>query len=311
MSNRTTYNFHLSDFKNEENFSTLDSFDGFHFSNSKSDLIDLFANTLAQGMHGLCFSLYEDGQKPGDTISEAQVRRRLEIMAPYTKWVRSFSCTEGNEFIPKIARELGIKTLVGAWLGDDAEKNDKEIKALIELANEGLVDIAAVGNEVMYRKDLLEDELLEYIANVKNEIPSHIPVGYVDAYYEFTIKPRITEACDVILTNCYPYWEGFNQDHALAHMKSMYYQAKSAAQGKKVIITETGWPSQGESFKDSHPSKENAMKYFINTQLWSKASNIDIFYFSSFDESWKVGAEGEVGAYWGIWDKNEKLKYND
>ena len=262
-------------------------------------------------MHGLCFSLYEDGQQPGDTISEEQVRRRLEIMAPYTKWVRSFSCTEGNEFIPKIARELGIKTLVGAWLGDDAEKNDKEIKALIELANEGFVDIAAVGNEVMYRKDLSEDELLEYIAKVKNEIPSHIPVGYVDAYYEFTIKPRITEACDVILTNCYPYWEGSNQDHALAHMKSMYYQAKSAAQGKKVIITETGWPSQGESFKDSHPSKENAMKYFINTQLWSKASNIDIFYFSSFDESWKVGAEGEVGAYWGIWDKNEKLKYND
>ena len=128
MSNRTTYNFHLSDFKNEENFSTLDSFEGFHFSNSKSDLIDLFANTLAQGMHGLCFSLYEDGQQPGDTISEEQVRRRLEIMAPYTKWVRSFSCTEGNEFIPKIARELGIKTLVGAWLGDDAEKNDKKIR---------------------------------------------------------------------------------------------------------------------------------------------------------------------------------------
>jgi exo-beta-1,3-glucanase (GH17 family) len=51
------------------------------------------------------------------------------------------------------------------------------------------------------------------------------------------------------------------------------------------------------------------MKYFINSQLWSKAENIEIFYFSSFDESWKVGAEGEVGAYWGLWDKNEKLKY--
>ena len=27
------------------------------------------------------------------------------------------------------------------------------------------------------------------------------------------------------------------------------------------------------------------------------------------DESWKVGREGEVGAYWGLWDKNEKLKF--
>ena len=115
----------------------------------------------------------------------------------------------------------------------------------------------------------------------------------------------------MILTNCYPYWEGTNQEYALPHMKSMYHQAMNAAIGKKVIITETGWPSQGESFKDSHPSAENAMKYFINTQLWAKEENIEIFYFSSFDESWKVGPEGEVGAHWGIWDKTEKLKFND
>ncbi|MDP5001117.1 MAG: glycosyl hydrolase family 17 protein [Flavobacterium sp.] len=285
---------------------------GLNFSNTSPEIISsLFSQELKIGMHGLCFSLYEDGQNPGDIISEEQVRRRMEIIAPYTKWVRSFSCTEGNEFIPKIAKEYGIKTLVGAWLGNNPEVNEKEIEALIQLANEGFVDIAAVGNEVMYRKDLTEDELLDFIAKVKNEIPANIPVGYVDAYYEFTIKPRITEACDVILTNCYPYWEGSNIDYSLAHMKSMYYQALDAGKGKKVIITETGWPSQGESFKDSHPSKQNAMKYFINTQHWSKESNIDIFYFSSFDESWKVGAEGEVGAYWGIWDKNEKLKYYD
>ena len=306
MSFRTDYILYSKNFDS----ANADFKNGFDFSTkSAEDITLLYSQVLQSGMHGLCFSMYEDGQKPGDTISEEQVRRRLEIMAPYTKWVRSFSCIEGNEFIPKIARELGMKTLVGAWLGDDAEKNEKEIEALIQLAKEGFVDIAAVGNEVMYRKDLSEDELLSFIHKVRKEIPSHIPVGYVDAYYEFTIKPRITEACDVILTNCYPYWEGTNQEYALSHMKSMYHQAKSVGNGKQVIITETGWPSQGESFKDSHPSAENAMKYFINTQLWSKDENIEIFYFSSFDESWKVGPEGEVGAHWGIWDKNEKLKY--
>ncbi|MBV2196625.1 MAG: glycosyl hydrolase [Flavobacterium sp.] len=283
---------------------------GFDFTaHSPEDIRTLFSKVLLSGMHGLCFSMYEDGQKPGDHISEEQVRRRLKIMAPYTQWVRSFSCIEGNEFVPKIARELGMKTLVGAWLGDDAEKNEKEIEALIQLAKDGFVDIAAVGNEVMYRKDLTEEELIAFIKRVREAIPAHIPVGYVDAYYEFTIKPRITEACDVILTNCYPYWEGTNQEYALSHMKSMYHQAKAAANGKKVIITETGWPSQGESFKDSHPSEENAMKYFINSQLWSKEENIEMFYFASFDESWKVGPEGEVGAHWGIWDKKEQLKF--
>ena len=293
-------------------YANSDYTNGFDFvAKSPVEIKSLFHEVLENGMHGICFSLYEDGQKPGDSISEEQVRRRMKIIAPYTKWVRSFSCTEGNEFIPKIAREFGLKTLVGAWLGDDAEKNEIEIEALIQLSKEGFVDIAAVGNEVMYRKDLTEDELLEFIATVKAAIPEHIPVGYVDAYYEFTIKPRITEACDVILTNCYPYWEGSTIEYSLAHMKNMFYQASGAGFGKKVIITETGWPSKGESFRESHPSEENAMKYFINSQLWSKEANIDIFYFSSFDESWKVGAEGEVGAYWGIWDKNEKLKYTE
>lgn len=286
------------------------AFYGVDFENKTAEeLTNLFDEVLKSGMQGICFSLYEDGQKPGDIITEEQVRRRMKIIAPYTKWVRSFSCTEGNEFIPVIAREYGIKTLVGAWLGDDPEINEKEIAGLIKLSNEGYVDIAAVGNEVMYRKDLTEAELLVFIDQVRQSIPKNIPIGYVDAYYEFSARPNITEVCDVILTNCYPYWEGCSMEYSLDHMKSMYHHALQAGKGKKVIITETGWPSQGESFQGAYPSKENALKYFLNTQLWSKDENIDIFYFSSFDESWKVGAEGEVGAYWGIWDKNEKLKF--
>jgi exo-beta-1,3-glucanase (GH17 family) len=273
------------------------------------DLKALFRKVLNSGVHGLCSSPYQEGQKPGDQLSEDQIRRRLEIMKPYTQWIRSFSCTEGNELIPKIAHEYGMKTLVGAWLGDDPETNDKEVANLIELSKQGYVDVAAVGNEVMYRGDLTEEELLAFIHKAKKAIPKSIPVGYVDAYYEFTERPAITEACDIILANCYPFWEGCDQDYSLLYMKDMYRRALEAGNGKKVIITETGWPSEGTHLDGAYPSEENAIKYFINTQKWSKEEDIDIFYFSSFDESWKVGSEGDVGAYWGIWDTNEMLKY--
>ena len=272
------------------------------------ELKDLSRTVLENGMHGLCFSPYEDNQKPGDQISEAQIRRRMEIIKPYTKWIRSFSCTDGNEAIPRIAKEYGIKTLVGAWLGDDPEINKKEIKNLIQLAKEGYVDIAAVGNEVMYRGDLTEDELLNFIYTVKEAIPN-IQVGYVDAYYEFEDRPRITEACDVILANCYPFWEGCDQDYSLLYIKDMYNKALRAGKGKKVIISETGWPSEGTNLDGAFPSYENYLKYFINIINWTEEEEIDVFYFSSFDESWKVGAEGDVGAFWGLWDKDEKLKF--
>ena len=292
-------------FRKEKQFSLR----GIDFTNKSSkDIHALFRQTLEDGMHGLCYSAYEEGQEPGTILTEAQIRRRMSIIVPYTKWVRTFSCIEGNELIPTVAQEFGLKTLVGAWLGKDKALNEKEIEGLINLAKAGKVDIAAVGNEVLYRGDLSEAELLAYIERVKKALPE-IEVGYVDAYYEFRDHPKITDACDVVLANCYPFWEGCHQDYSLLYMQQMYYQALQAGNGKKVIITETGWPNHGTSLKEAHPSPENTMKYFINAQEWSVAANIDLFYFTSFDESWKVGPEGDVGAYWGLWDKGGELKF--
>ena len=259
-------------------------------------------------MHGICFSPYEGTQEPGDPISEAQVRRKLELLVPHTQWIRVFSCTQGNEIIPKLAKEYGFKTLVGAWLGEETDKNEEELQGLIALASAGYVDVAAVGNEVMYREELEEEELIEYILRAKQALTG-IPVGYVDAYYEFTNRPKITEVCDVILANCYPYWEACHIDYSLLYMKQMYYQAVQAASGKRVIITETGWPSSGDALGAAEPGYENALKYFINAQAWSQQEGIEMFYFSAFDEGWKVGAEGSVGAFWGLWDANEQRKF--
>lgn len=274
----------------------------------RKELRSIFSTILNQGIHGLSFSVYLDHQAPGSKISEDQIRTRMDIIKPYVKWIRSFSCTDGNEQIPRIAHESGIKTLVGAWLGSDQEKNEAEIKGVIEVAKSGYADIVAVGNEVLLRGDLAENHIIEFISRVKEQVPG-IPVGYVDAYYEFNLNPRITAVCDVILANCYPFWEGYPIEHSFLYMKEMYNRAVKAANGKKVIISETGWPNLGSPVKSALPSFENAIKYFINTYSWAAEEDVDIFYFSSFDETWKIDAEGDVGAYWGLWDKEGNLKY--
>jgi exo-beta-1,3-glucanase (GH17 family) len=92
-------------------------------------------------------------------------------------------------------------------------------------------------------------------------------------------------------------------------MKEMYRRAQYAANGKKVIISETGWPNIGTPTDGAVPSLKNAIKYFVDTFQWADQEGIEIFYFSSFDETWKVDAEGDVGAYWGLWDKDGKPKY--
>jgi len=275
---------------------------------AKEDLSALFARSLKNGIHGICFSSYLEGQGPGAIISESQIRKRINIIKPYIKWIRTFSCTDGNELIPAIAKENGLKILAGAWLSDDKEQNEEEIENLIKVANEGLADLVAVGNEVLYREELTEGQLLNYIRRVREQLPG-IEVGYVDAYYEFQNRPALADACDVIFANCYPFWEGCHIDYSFLYMKNMYQIALNAAKGKRVVISETGWPNRGSAFEDSIPSFENAVRYFINTQEWSRNENIEAMYFSSFDEVWKIKDEGDVGAYWGLWDKDGNPKY--
>lgn len=271
-------------------------------------LRDEVHRTLNGKIHGLCFSPYLDGQGPDSAIDAAQILERMTVIAPHVKWIRTFSCCKGSELIPAIGHQLGLKTLVGAWLGTDEAINEQEIEAVIAVGKAGHSNRIAVGNEVLLREDMDEDKLLSYIQRVKQALPG-VEVGYVDAYYLFEKHPRITAACDVIFANCYPFWEGCVREGAISYMQNMVQRTLAVAQGKPVVISETGWPDKGSPFQGARPSPEGAMAYFIDSSRWADAAGIDLFYFSAFDEAWKVGAEGDVGAYWGLWDAQARLKY--
>ncbi len=275
---------------------------------SRQQKIALLQQILRRKIHGISFSPYVDGQSPGTQISEEQIRERLAIIQPYTRWIRSFSCIDGNQEIARIAHENGLKTMVGVDLGEDLEANEEELANGIAVAQAGHADIFVVGNENLLRQDLTEQQLLEYIERAKAAVPG-VPVSFVDAYFLFENHPAVAEAVDILLVNCYPFWESCAADYALLYMKEMYRRAQRVANGKKVIISETGWPTEGTPFGAAVPSYDNALDYFIRTYQWADEEGVEIFYFSSLDESWKVGAEGDVGAYWGLWDKDGNLKY--
>ena len=276
---------------------------------SIDDLRALVGRILEQKIHGISFSPYVEGQGPGTRLDAGQIGERMSIIQPYVRWVRSFSCTDGNELIPRIAKDSGLGTVAGVWLDDDRDHNELELANAIEVAGNGDADILAVGNEVLLRGDLPEDELIGYIERAKESVPEGVEVGYVDAYFLFENHPRTTAACDVILSNCYPFWEGCPAEYAVLYMKEMYRRAAAVAGGKRVIVSETGWPNIGSPFEGAIPSFENAIKYFVDTFRWAEEDGIEVFWFSAFDETWKVDAEGDVGAYWGLWDAAGNPKY--
>ncbi len=275
-----------------------------------ADIQALYADQFQAGLYGLCYSAYPEGQRAGDQLLSADIGRRIDLTAPHTRWLRSFSCTEGHEAIPRLARTKGLKTMVGAWISHDRARNEREIAALIQLAQDGMVDIAVVGNEVLLRGELPEQDLLDCLARVRAAVPETVQVGCVDAYFQFLERPALVAACDVLLPNCYPFWEGAHIDHAAQYLRRMHGLVKAAAgEDKLVIITETGWPGQGQAVGAAVPAPDHAMRYFIEAQQWGRREGVKLFWFSSFDEPWKQKQEGEVGTQWGLWDKDERPKY--
>ncbi len=266
-------------------------------------------------LYGLNFSPYLESQSPdqGSKISEEQIKMRLQLVKPYTQWVRTFSCSNGLEKTGKIAHSMGFKTLIGADIGKNRGNNEKEIEAVIKIAKAGDADIVAIGNEVLLRGDLKESQLIKYIKKVKKEVKkknSKIKVSTVDGYYLLLKHPKVMEVCDVILTNCYPFWEGCKLEDSIASLNNMYERVKKAAKGKEVIIAESGWPSDGNRIGGAIPSKANGQYYLKSFLDWAGKKNVKYFYFTGFDESWKAVHEGTLGAYWGIFDNNGKFKYN-
>ena len=82
------------------------------------------------------------------------------------------------------------------------------------------------------------------------------------------------------------------------------------APGKRVVISETGWPDHGQRRSTARCPRWRARCATSSTPVeWARAATgIEVFYFAAFDEAWKVGAEGDVGAYWGLWDKDGQAK---
>lgn len=268
------------------------------------------AQSPAHVLYGVDFSPYLTGQNPnlGSQVTTAQITDRIQLIAPYTQWIRSFSTTHGLENIPPVARQYGLKVAANAWIGNNTAQNNLEIQALIAAANAGQIDIAIVGSEALLRNDLSESQLIAYMNQVRQAIPPSIPVTTADTYRTLLDHPSVIAASDVVFANFYPYWEGISVTNAVCAIDKQYRQLVAAAGGKPVIVSETGWPSAGNAIGAAIPSMANAALFFLQFVTWATSSKVPYFYFEAFNEDWKSAYEGPQGAHWGIWDSAGGMK---
>lgn len=257
---------------------------------------------------------YGEGQTPflkGTIISQMQIDSDLKLLAQHSQCVRIYSVNQGLDYVPVAASKIGLKVLLGAWVGWVDSDNIQEINLATRLANQypdtvvGLI----VGNEVLLRGEQTELAMAEYIKLAKQS--TKVPVTYADVWEYWLKHPALEKSVDFVTVHVLPYWEDDPQpvSNAMNHVNVVMDKVTQAFT-KPVMIGETGWPSVGRHRNASVPSAVNQARYMREFLLRAEEAKWNYNVIEAVDQPWKRALEGAVGGYWGLYDTELNPKFS-
>jgi glucan 1,3-beta-glucosidase len=276
-------------------------------------LPEVAAAPLSQTPQLPCVS-YAPFRRAGDTpfdpalrIAPEAIEADLRLLKAVTACVRTYGLDHGLDAVPAIARKLGLRVVLGAWIGRDAAANEIQLRRALELAREyrDVVQLLVVGNEVLLRRELAPEALAVLLARARRESP--VPVAYADVW-EFWLRhgPVLRGHVDVVAAHILPYWEDdpVGSEQAVDHVYAVAAQLRQNFGSTPVFVAETGWPAAGRQRGPAVPGRfEQA--YFVRAMLARQATApLEFNLIEAFDQPWKRALEGAMGGAWGLFDSH-------
>ncbi len=263
---------------------------------------------------------YAPFRKPGETpldpnafVSPQRIDADLSALSQRFDCVRTYSQGQGLSAVPEIAARHHMQVLMGIWLDGDARANARQVALGIATARKypQVLRGVIVGNEVLLRGELTEAELAGYIREVRAALPPSIPVSYADVWEFWLRHPKLAAAVDYITIHILPYWEDrpVPPERAVQHVENVYARVTRAFPGKRVMIGETGWPSEGRPRRGASASVVNEARYLREFLRYAASVHMPYNVIEAFDQPWKRAQEGTVGGYWGIFDVHARPKF--
>ncbi len=251
----------------------------------------------------------DEFEKP---VPESVIRGDLKQLSKVTNRIRTYSVARGLDRVPSIAREFGLKVTLGIWLSGDRMLNEAELARGIETIrdNPDVVDRVIVGNEAVLRGELTASDVVAYMHRVRNAIANpRIEVGTADVWSVWLKHPNLAQGSAFVGIHLLPYWEGIAANQSMRYITDRVAMIKKAFPGKKIVIAETGWPSEGRVKKGSVPSASMEAFYVRKFLRLAAARHYDYYIIEAYDQPWKAEKEGAVGSFWGLFNADRTPKF--
>jgi exo-beta-1,3-glucanase (GH17 family)/cellulose synthase/poly-beta-1,6-N-acetylglucosamine synthase-like glycosyltransferase len=263
-----------------------------------------------QRIQGFAFSPYHSGQDAvaGDFPSVQQIEGDLVLLKDRTRSIRTYTTDGTIGQVPALAKKHQIKVALGAWIDARFAHNASEIERAIRLArsHDNVIRLI-VGNEVVLRGDIPLSDLTAYLDRVRTAVKQ--PVSTAEPWHVWLRHPELAEHVDYLAVHMLPYWEGISAEASIGYIDAKVAELEAAFPGKKIVLAEVGWPSNGRTREAAVASESNEAMFLRRFLSRAREQGYVYYLMEAFDQPWKAQSEGSVGAYWGVWNVDREAKF--
>ncbi|MCF3628778.1 glycosyl hydrolase family 17 protein [Thalassospiraceae bacterium LMO-SO8] len=249
---------------------------------------------------------------PDYDLPPGLIERDLEALSKLTGCVRTYSSYGVQAGVLPAAAKLGMKVLLGIWIGAEDKQNQIEIAAALRVAarHPEAVRAIVVGNEVLLRREMTGKRLAGIIRSVKAR--TMLPVAYADVFDFWERHPAVAEAVDLMLIHVLPYWDDPAPRSVRAAqdgVRATVAHARAVFPHARIEIGETGWPSAGRTRGAGVPSRVNQARFLREFAAQAQTLGVPYNVVEAVDQPWKRAPEGTVGGFWGVFDADRAAKF--
>jgi exo-beta-1,3-glucanase (GH17 family) len=164
------------------------------------------------------------------------------------------------------------------------------------------IHTVSVGNELVNSGQANAGQIKQYVNTARSALTSagySGPVVSVDTFIAVINNPELCDCSDYMAVNAHAFFDGQIAANDAGKWVLQQIQRVSTACGnsKSVMITESGWPSRGDSNGVAVPSVENQQAAV--SSIGSTCGG-DVILFTAFNDLWKADGPFNAEKYWGM-----------
>ncbi|EGV60725.1 hypothetical protein CANTEDRAFT_109943, partial [Yamadazyma tenuis ATCC 10573] len=253
---------------------------------------------------GIAYSPYT---KSGSCKSQSQVQHDMDVLSAFGI-IRLYGvdCSGVDNVLATISSSQ--KVFVGIYNIDDSSINTdlSTLKTAVEGSTRGwdAIHTVSIGNELVNAGTATASQIVSAMQTARAWFKSNASdytgsLVSVDTLVAVKGNPSLCDASDYLAVNCHPFWDGgVDPSNSGPWLQEQIAALKSVCgSSKKVFITESGWPTQGDTYGSCVPSVANQL---AAVKSIGQTLGDDVLMFTTYTDYWKDPGAYNVEQHWGI-----------